>query len=180
VKLIGLHSRASGGKDTVAAHLVERHGFVQVAFADAVYRGLATMFGVEESQLRARKEEPRAWFFGRAPRYLLQTLGTEWGRELVHPDLWVYIVKSEVERRRATNCRGVVISDVRYDNEADYVRNAGGQIWLIVRTWKLLVREHSSERGIATHGPDRGLLNDGTIEDLRARVDLLIEQLEAK
>ncbi len=150
--LIGLHSRAHGGKDTVAAHLVEKHGFVQVAFADAVYRGLCAIFGVHDEQIlrsHTYKESSMQWFGGRSPRYLLQTLGTEWGRDMVAKDLWIRIAEREIDRHRATNCRGVVVSDVRFDNEADFIRDAGGRIWLIVRPTKDRVREHVSESGIS-------------------------------
>jgi hypothetical protein len=184
MKIVGLHSRAHGGKDTVAEHLVRRHGFVQIAFADAVYAGLAAMFDVSVDMLRAHsfKERDSTCLGDRSPRYLLQTLGTDWGRDMVHRDVWVRIAAAKLERHRATNCAGVVLSDVRHDNEADFVRDSGGQIWIIVRPTKKpdYVRPHSSEAGITQHGRDRGLLNDGTLEQLEARVDLLVQQLESQ
>ena len=91
MQLIGLTGPAGCGKDTIANFLMETHGFVQIALADPLRDGLKAMLGVTDEQLHRRdlKEAPIDWI-GRSPRELLQTLGTEWGREHVAADLWLH------------------------------------------------------------------------------------------
>lgn len=53
--IIGLHGLHGVGKDTAADYLVQKYGFVRVAFADAIYTQVADAFGVTEAQLRSRE-----------------------------------------------------------------------------------------------------------------------------
>lgn len=169
--LVGLTGAAGCGKNTVAEILLDR-GFVHFGFADPVYRGVAAILGVPESSLRDRsaKETPIGWL-GKSPRELLQTLGTEWGRDTIADDIWIRIALRQAEEiRRHANC---CITDVRFENEAEAIRAAGGKIWLIQRSQRCLsdaAAAHSSESGIPPHLIDRVIDNDGTIADLRELV----------
>lgn len=174
MKLIGLTGRAGCGKDTVADHLESKRRFRRESFAAPLYAGLAAMTGYSIGYLQNReRKEDSLPHVGRSPRYLLQTLGTEWGRNLVHTDLWLLLAEQRVIRLRDLNC-DVVITDVRFENEATWLRNMGGELWHIHRPGIKPVRRHTSEAGILPAGVDRGLLNDRTIADLIERVDHLI------
>jgi hypothetical protein len=70
----------------------------------------------------------------------------------------------------------IVVVDLRFDPEADYLRNGGGQVWLLQRPG-YLTRAGDAYRGITPKAADRGLLNDGPIEALYNRVDKLLDDL---
>lgn len=180
--LIGLHGPAFAGKSTVAQYLVEQYGFAEVSFAAPLYRGVATMLGIDVGELhdRAKKENPIAWL-GRSPRYLLQTLGTEWGRRLVREDLWLVLAARAIDKLRAMGRPGVAVSDVRLDIEAEFILARGGELWGVQRlTRPVAVRAHETEVGISSNYPSRGLINAAGFPALHARVDQLLDELEAR
>lgn len=166
-RLIGFTGPAGCGKD-LAASLIP--AAVRVGFADALYAGLAAMLGVPEAELRdrSRKEHPIAVGCP-SPRRLLQTLGTEWGRGCVSKDLWVTLAV----RRWEEAWKGavtIVVPDVRFQNEAEAIRDHGGQVWRIIRDVPPIAAGHVSEAGLRKELVDREIRNDGTIADLRANV----------
>lgn len=155
VTLIGLTGQAGTGKDTAAAYLCESYGFVRAAFADPINDMLAELLqqvDVDHAVLHERhlKEAPIEALPG-APsaRQLKQTLGTEWGRTLVHPDLWVKHLESRLGLLGFAPVHDrIVISDVRLANEADMVRRYGGHLIRLHRDTAAPVRSHSSEQQV--------------------------------
>lgn len=169
--IIGICGAAGAGKDAVAARLVSGHGFTRLAFADPIYAMVSAMTGMPEEQLRDRNEkETEIGWLGKSPRQLLQSLGTEWGRKHVSDDVWVRITMQV-----ASMSELVTIPDVRFDNEAEAVRAAGGAVWRIVRPGVSCLdastARHSSERGISPHLVDDVILNDGDMNRLCGRAD---------
>jgi len=179
MNLIGITGPARAGKSTVARYLTE-HGFIEVSFAAPIKRAIATAFDIDILDLeRADFKEAVLPWLGKSPRFLLQTLGTEWGRKMVAADLWLIIAARRIEKARAGGAVGVIVSDVRFDNEADFILARGGHIWRIWRQAATAVRAHESERGIADSYPCRGIVNNGSFGDLYARIDALLEPLGA-
>ncbi len=184
--LIGLAGRARSGKDTAAAYLAERYGLVSMAFAAPIKEMVGVLLGVPAQALDGvLKEEPLEGL-GVSPRALYQTLGTEWGRELVHPDLWQWVAERRLlmlELAGGTRYAGVVFSDVRFPNEAAWIRARGGTVVHIVRPEAPAVRAHVSELGLEVEPGDLVVRNDDTLETLHARLDgvmaLLRERREA-
>ena len=179
MQLIGLTGRAGCGKDTIAEFLCETHGFVKLALADPLRNGLRAMLGLTAEQLHRRdlKETPIDWI-GRSPRYLMQTLGTEWAREHIAPDLWLRVAARRIDEIKAAppilHIAGIVISDIRFENEADWLRGLGGKLWLIKRNKKNLLDSqtatHSSEQHIPTQMGEPRIYNFGTFDDLYDQV----------
>lgn len=171
--IIGLAGRARSGKDTVARRMASKHGYWQYSFAQPLRDGLKAMFGVKDSDFGdGRKEQPLTDNPTRhSPRYLLQTLGTEWGRHLVGADIWL-----EVARQRTANRPLVVISDVRFGNEAAWIKQQGGIVVWIDRHHESLpgVRAHVSETGLFEQDADYSIKNDSTISNLYREVDELM------
>jgi hypothetical protein len=166
--IIGFTGLAGAGKD-LAASMVP--GACRVAFADPIYRGLSTMLGVPEAELRDRsaKERPLAGF-GASPRQLLQTLGTEWGRQMICPDIWLRVAFWRWEQAAAAGLGVIVVPDVRFPNEARQIRSEGGEVWMIHRPGVEPVAAHESEAGLPLRLIDRLIVNDGTVDQLRERV----------
>lgn len=167
--VIGLTGRARSGKDTVADFLIAaRPGLRRYAFADPIRKMLIPL-GVDlrDDYWVERKEETIP-LINASPRRLMQTLGTEWGRNLIHPDLWLRFAEQDL----LNNGPGVVITDVRFENEAEFVRKYGVLIH-IKRERVDAVATHVSESGIAIHEGDFTLWNNGTLDSLQAAVESL-------
>lgn len=174
-KIIGLTGAAGAGKNTVA-DILFRHGFTNFGFADPVYRAVASILGVSQDSLRDRaaKEQPIDWL-GKSPREMLQTLGTEWGRNTIRDDIWIQIAMRQVEKVIAyqKGQGGVILTDVRFENEAAAIKAAGGTIWKVVRDAACLAADaakHSSEAGVPDRLIDEVVENSGSVADLEAAV----------
>jgi len=168
--LIGIAGRARSGKDTVANFIVAAIGGYRYSFADPI-RAMLALLGVDMSDpyWQARKEEPIP-ALGVSPRRMMQTLGTEWGRQLINPDLWIIMA----HQRLLQNGPGMVISDVRFDNEAAWIRKHGGRIIHVIRPDTKAVEAHASEDGIEMQDTDARLFNSGSLEDLQFSVRELL------
>lgn len=138
--IIGLVGFIGSGKGTVADILTHTHGFSKESFADAVKDAIAPIFGWERHLLegdtpesRKWRETPDEWWsekFGKpfSPRYALQLMGTEAGRNVFHTDLWVLSLL-----RRIDPAKNYVIADVRFPNEIDLIRAHGGTVIRVKR-----------------------------------------------
>jgi hypothetical protein len=180
-RLIGLTGPARCGKSTVA-EILDGHGFYVLSFADALKDGVATMLAalgddVLEHLADPERKEVELDGLGVSPRYLWQTLGTEWGRERVHRDLWLKIVAAKIDRaRRRDWVPDICIPDVRFVNEARWVlAQPGGEVWRIVRPgFENRVRAHESEAGVPPALISQGVVNDGDIPALAERLKELL------
>jgi hypothetical protein len=169
-RLIGLTGRARSGKDTAADYLVRRYGFVKHSFAAPIREFVARIAGMTLSELEQTKELPLHWLNGVTPRHLMQTVGTEWGRDSVDQALWIKSCFARASRDLAAG-RSVVICDVRFDNEAEELRRLDGQVWAITREGSGTTTAHSSEAGVALGLTRLTLVNSGPVEGLYALLD---------
>lgn len=165
--VIGVTGPARTGKDTLANFIIAARGGYRYAFADPL-KSMLLPLGIDmrASWWIERKEEPIAAFGNKSPRYLMQTIGTEWGRKLVSPDLWVMLA----QQRLLEIGQGMVLSDLRFENEATWVRRMGGKVIHVRRSAAPKVNAHSSEDGVAVHSEDIVFENNGTVADLQKQV----------
>lgn len=180
MRLIGLAGYKGSGKSTAAKYLREEKGFRVVPMASVLKDMLAT-FGLSERQIHGDlKEEPDPGILcGKSPRWAMQTLGTEWGRELIGDDVWIRAWWAKVERE-AAYCDSVsprpgmlkaCCDDVRFANEAEFIRSKGGIIAMIERPGHE-GGEHASEQ--LPFQPDHLIRNDGPVRDLHNYLDILV------
>ena len=168
--LIGLTGRARAGKDTAADILCKELRADKISFAEPIKLGLSVMLGLGMEEFNDElKEKPISRFGNKSPRYMLQTLGTEWGRELIDKNLWTSLGMRRAKDRLVSRPRvnAVVLTDVRFDTEAIAIKKANGAIIEITRPIETGVLEHSSENGVSRQYIDASICNDGTIEDLK-------------
>jgi hypothetical protein len=175
--LIALTAPAMGcGKSTVADHLVKAHGFVALKFAGplkGMARTLLTELGDDPMTVERRiegdlKEEVIPALQCTA-RQLMQRLGTEFGRHQLHENVWADVTRSRAAQFLQRG-RSVVIDDLRYRNELEAIRWAGGVPIRVTRPGAAVTSQHSSEGELN----DEALLelpNTGTIQQLCALVD---------
>lgn len=181
--IIGLTGYAQSGKDTVASILVSKHGFTRVAFADKIREFLYEvnpMVGcspsgylkdlVELVGWDAAKQEPQV-------RRLLQDLGVG-ARKVFGEEFWIAEALKTIDLSS-----NVVITDVRFTNEADNINLWGqfsgnpAQIWRIKRTGVAAVNSHVSEHDLDNYPVNQIFANNGSIEDLELLVTTRVQGL---
>ena len=183
IKLIGISGGARCGKDTLARALVGQFGYRQYSFAEPIYKMLNTLPYLEHlnSNIDTEEKERIISFYGRSPRQLLQTLGTEWGRNQVNMGLWVSILQGKLEiKYDITRHATYVISDMRFHNEAEWVRSIGGICVRVHRGHEIQIAKHVSEAGIRDDLIDVRVGNNSTIEDLCQQAPKLDDLAEAR
>jgi hypothetical protein len=168
--LIGLCGAMKAGKSTAAEHLVEAHGFFRMRFAGPLKEMLKCL-GLTQAEIDGDlKETPCAKLGGKTPRHAMQTLGTEWGRNLIWGDLWTDALRRSVEVAMA--CGGdVVIDDVRFPNEVKMIEELGGHVICIERIGTGGVG-HASEQQLLN--PGITIQNNSSIRDLHNYIDFVV------
>jgi len=185
--LIGLVGPAGSGKDTAAARLYADHDYMPYALAEPIRTMLYALFA--EANIPAAhlfgplfKADPIEQLHGATPRHLMQSLGTEWGRKLVHEDVWLTVAERYLGLQPGDEpvSDRIVITDVRFANEAAWVRKHGGILVSIHRPGAGLqgsTGQHSSETGVQGIDTHLALSNDGSIATLWDQVDALAQQV---
>lgn len=173
-RLVGLTGAAGSGKDSLADYLVENYDYHKYSFASPIKHALCAMFGWRYEWWEDREfKETVNPDIGFSPRQLAQTLGTEWGRRTLTVDFWVRRAQLEWKRLNEINDETygrlpmMVIPDVRFDNEARWIYDAGGIVIHIVRPDAEPVTPHVSEVGISPRYVDAVIANDGTLSELK-------------
>ena len=140
--LIGLSGLKGSGKTSVARQLSLRYATVGrvctvMSFAApmrSMVQNLLFDAGILNSHEYLRdprlKEEPLDCLQGKSVRFAMQTLGTEWGRNIIGPDFWTHI---GIKRAYKSRSEVVVFDDARFPNEADAITQSGGRIFNIER-----------------------------------------------
>lgn len=168
--LIGFAGNIGSGKTAAAAMVPGAHA---LQWADAIYRGLAAIFDVREEVLRDRLNKEQAVPIAGievVPRHLARTLGTEWGRDMIHPHLWVALTAERIAALATTTaCKAFTICGTRFINELCMIHSVRGEVWWIDRPGTA-TGPHSSDRTLAREHCDRVIVNDGTLDQLRLRV----------
>jgi len=177
--IIGLSGYAQSGKDTVADYLVKTHGFTKVAYADPIREALFELdpiVTVANGMQVTLKPVIDLYGWDEAKtlfpeiRRLIQRFGTEVGRELWHKNFWVRQAFGKFDH----NKDNIVITDVRFTNEAAAIRGTGGPIWRVVRNGVGPVNPHSSEVALDNFNFDAIIDNNGSLKSLYATVDSLL------
>lgn len=173
MKLIGITGKARSGKDTAARHLVMDHDFVRLAFADPLKMAAQEMFGLTAEQTWADElKEIVIERWGKTPRQIFQLLGTECVKPFFGEDFWVK--RLDLNYQVLKDSDNVVITDVRFDSEASYLRSMGGVIVEIRRGVQSVgIAGHASERGLSLPA-DIVIENNGSIEDLFDALDMMM------
>lgn len=189
--IIGIAGQAGAGKDTVCELLQERRAFVtRAAFADALKAEVCAAFGVDAALLtdRHRKEIPTAAlgpdrcidprfvqhlgtlaaFIEHRPRTIMQCWGDY--RRRADPAYWLRCIEPTIAAARTVGAQAVVVTDVRYPNEVEWLRSFGGVLWRVRRPNLAPVAAHSSEWAIQAERADLTIHNDCSLDALGGRI----------
>jgi len=198
--IIGLVGFIGSGKGTVG-DILEQKGFIKDSFAKPLKDACAVMFGWSRELLEGDTEMSRKWRekpdsywsekFGRefTPREALQKMGTEAGRDVFHKDIWVISLLNRAKGK------DVVVTDVRFQNEIEYIQGNGGIVIRVKRgedpAWfslldkikldtertKFMQHEHihKSEWDWVGCEFNYTIANNGTIQDLGKDVERVLQ-----
>lgn len=169
---IGLIGKAGCGKDTVANYLQSQHFITRVAFADELKRKAMIDFGLTYEQVHGDEKEKLISKYMKSPRQILQIMGTEWYRT-IYQDYWVEALDKILKAGAVRTRNGIVISDVRFPNEVEFVKDNMGIIIRIIRPSQTYIttNNHVSETAIDDFKADYVLMNDGSISELYKKID---------
>ena len=173
-KVIGIAGPAGCGKDTAADHILERlpFGYVKKSFAEPI-KDMAASLGLSHDQLYGNLKDTVDERYSVTPRRILQTLGTEWGREQIHPNVWVRAMWVKLDQLE--DGAGFVIPDVRFVNEANFVRQNGKLIHIVGRSKG--VEDHISENGVEILPEDIVIRNEDLIDTFYDYINEAIKYL---
>lgn len=179
--IVGFVGRAGSGKSTAAAHVLARCGGARFSLAEPLKLMARDVLGFSHEQLygtQAQKEavDPR---YGFSPRWFLQRLGTEGCRKHLGPDVWVHALMRAIGLWRSCGASGVaVVDDVRFPNEADAIRAAGGFVVRLVcpDAPPTPGAEHASEALVDDVPSDWTIVSPRTPDsaDLKSRIDAFL------
>lgn len=182
--LLGLTGKAGVGKSSTAEVLARHHGFYDIAFADPLKQAAAGIFGLPlKNFYEPELKEVIDAYWGMSPRTMLQKLGTEACRNIIDQNIWI---KSLTRRLENVSDRlvNVVVTDVRFDNEADEIRKLGGTVVHVISSRDSNLpsdnQKHLSESGVFFKEGDVILNNKGSFEELPGVVNVLVAELGAK
>ena len=168
--LLGLSGLAGSGKTAVTEVLCDdEFSFVRVKFADGLknmLRALLSTAGCPDDEVERYvegdlKEVPTKYLSGRTPRDVMLTLGTEWGRDMMHPEFWTNIWKRRVTTLLDNNVN-VIADDLRFPNELAALRSLDGITLRINRTETKEVKHISETYRLDV---DYEIDNTGTLEN---------------
>jgi hypothetical protein len=177
-KIIGLTGLRGSGKDTAAKILIY-DSYTNIKFSDGLKSMLRSLFrtaGVDAVDTERwiegdLKEKECPVLRGRTPRYAMQKLGTEFGREMIADDLWTSLTKMAIDAVDGN----VIVTDLRFPNEYNLLKSMGASMYRIERGL-INTDLHESERYIATM-PVEVIKNDGTIADLQKKMLDIVNQI---
>lgn len=167
--LVGLTGYAGSGKDAAASGLLAL-GWKRVSFAEPLRQMLYTLNPFISPSSRLKDVIDRGgWQEAKQypeTRRLMQVFGTEVGREMIDPDLWIMLAKKACDDYAKAGYN-VVITDCRFPNEAAMIRFNGGKIARIYRDGVTPAQGHVSDTSCDSIIPDYEIINNGSIEDLQ-------------
>ena len=191
LSLIGVGGYARSGKDTTAKYFIERFGFTRVGFSDELKFEVAQklrktlaveakrFYGHQLSGGLATLDEVIHKLLWEDRTELTRALLQEWGtsvRRAEDPDYWTSrLIKKYLNRHG----QRFVVPDTRFLNELQLIRTWNGFLIWIERPGIGPESSHPSE---TTLGPKVGwdaiIVNDGTKQDLYAKLDMVVEKHE--
>ena len=179
--LIGLVGTARHGKSTVANWFVSQRQYKEFAFAAGLKDACKIIFGLTDEQLHGSLKNTIDPFLGATPRRILQRVGSDLFRDqlpFVLPELplqngSIWMLRFD-KFYAETTPSPIIVSDVRFRNEAENIKSKGGILLRIIRPDHpgcVNELDHISEQESDGIEHDICVVNDGSVEDLYKQLD---------
>ena len=175
-KLIGLTGKARSGKDTVGNYLAKKE-FTTYAMASPIKEACRVIFDWNDRHLHGDLKEVIDEMYEVTPREAMQKLGTEFGRDMINTRLWELRATKEIQ-----TTPNLVVTDIRFDNEAELIIKNGGFVMNIEREMRNEIKGiggHQSETGVSQKLITHNVNNNGSLKELYQRIDEILNQEEA-
>jgi GTPase SAR1 family protein len=176
---IGLLGNAHSGKNTAANHLINKYNYLEDSFARILKKIIKCLFNFTEDQVNGQLKEVMDKRWNITPRQAMQFIGTELFRNQINkliPDIgnnfWIKSLDINMNKKK-----DIVITDVRFQNEVDYMHSINGIVIKIVRSYNSenKLYDHESEKNIKfIKNYDYLIENNGTKQDLYKKIDEII------
>lgn len=174
-RIIGLIGCKHSGKDTLGEYIVKSYNYNKIAFATPLKQACKNIFGLNEAQLYGDKKDYIDEYWNITPREIFQFVGTDLFRNQMNKlipigeNIWTKVLEKEL---LSNNLTKYVITDVRFKNEAQMIKNNGG--FLIKINRKTNEQDsHISETELNDISYDYEINNNSSLEDLYDNFDLL-------
>lgn len=169
--IFGIHGKKRTGKDTLCNCLLKQSPLpaYRKAFADALKLEVAGACGVTTDIIEQHKDNFRL---------ILQGWGTDFRRKMFGDDYWINIMKEELSILEKIY-KVLVIPDIRFRNEYDFIKRHGGIMIKITRNSITMPDNHESERTIGAPFNET-IDNNGDIKFLGLAAEMLINKYVTK
>lgn len=171
-KIIGVAGLANSGKDTLADYIIanKNKSFSKYAFAKPIKDMMINCLGFSEEQCYNQElKQTVDNFWGLSPREVMLLVGTKLFRENWRYDFWVKLMEKKIIDNPNQN---MIISDVRFPNEAELIRQYGGKIIVVHRKNNNIKVNHVSESGLPKELVDYNIYNDSDLNDYYKKIDV--------
>jgi|ETNmetMinimDraft_8_1059916.scaffolds.fasta_scaffold13216_3 hypothetical protein len=183
--LIGITGYKRSGKDTAGEYFIER-GYIKYAFAGPLKKACQEIFMFTDEQTEGKDKEKYDDRWNISARKVFQRFGTEIFRENLadfYPEMekikenfWTYRFKIWYENQLEINKDvKIVVTDVRFDNEANIIKELGGIIIKVKRKNKKNLDQHKSETSIEKIKCDYLVKNDSNIENYYKKLSKIVK-----
>jgi len=143
--LIGFVGKKGSGKDTIALFLESKKRFTKYAFAEPLKKACKELFLLNDNQLYDPNEKETVdLYWNITPRVMLQMIGTDFIRKQFDANFWI---KHFVRWFHINKAQNIVVTDCRFQNEIDIIKELGGIVIKIERKTSIF-DDHISEAGI--------------------------------
>jgi hypothetical protein len=182
VTCVGISGWARAGKDTIADHMVANHGYTKMSFAEPMKEALYRLNPLVEhlgggsmsvmQSVGADRDWDKAKLITPKIRELLQRLGTEVGRDMFGENFWVDLAISKIP-----DGSKVAFADVRFPNEANAIKELGGELWRVERFNSGPANDHISEHALDDYKFDHLIRNYNGLDSLYKTVTTILTDL---
>ncbi|WP_412057735.1 hypothetical protein [Bartonella sp. DGB2] len=184
-RIIALYSSApQSGKTTIAQHIARCHDYHPASIAAPLKKFINDILttGYHRESFKNletyTKEKAIPELSGKSPRVLMQSLGVDWGRNVMGEDFWLnlFLHKYNLLHSKELSSGFLIIDDLRFPNEFEALKERGAVFWKIVRKDAHRPNDHKSEGLLDAYKFNETIQNDEGTEVLCARASERLSQ----